>query len=64
MYADPTHIRKHEIKIRVNQERFAAIDALARLNKMQRAVFAMELMDEALAAREQRMRERSAIGSR
>lgn len=64
MYADPTHIRKHEIKIRVNQDRFAVIDALARHNKMQRAVFAMELMDEALAAREQRMRERSAIGSR
>lgn len=64
MYADPTHIRNREIKIRVNPERFAAIDALARLNKMQRAVFAMELMDEALAAREQRMRERSAIGSR
>lgn len=64
MYADPTHIRKCEIKIRVNQDRFAAIDALAKLNKMQRAVFAMELMDEALAAREQRMRERSAIGSR
>lgn len=64
MYADPTHVRKHEIKIRVNQDQLAVVDSLARLNKRQRAVFALELMFEALDAREQRIRERLSNGRR
>lgn len=64
MYADPTHVRKHEIKIRVNDDQLAVVDAMARFNKRQRAVLALELMFEALQAREQRMRHQLANGSR
>jgi hypothetical protein len=64
MYPDPTHVRKHEIKIRVNDDQLRVVDAVARLNKRQRAVLALELMFEGLEAREQRMRQRLANGSR
>jgi hypothetical protein len=64
MYADPTHARKHEIKVRVNADQLAVVDSMARLNRRQRAVFALELIFEALEAREKRMREARAIGSR
>lgn len=64
MYADPRHVRKHEIKVRVNDEQLAVVDSMARLNRRQRAVFALELMFEALEAREKRMREGVMVGSR
>lgn len=64
MYADPRHVRKHEIKVRVNDEQLAVVDSMARLNRRQRAVFALELMFEALEAREKRMREGAMVGSR
>jgi hypothetical protein len=63
-YPDPTHVRKHEIKIRVNDDQLRVVDAVARLNKRQRAVLALELMFEGLEAREQRIRQRLANGSR
>jgi uncharacterized protein (DUF1778 family) len=64
MYADPRHVRKHEIKVRVNDEQLAVVDSMARLNRRQRAVFALELMFEALEARGKRMREDAMVGSR
>ncbi|MCI1124790.1 MULTISPECIES: hypothetical protein [Stenotrophomonas maltophilia group] len=44
MYADPTHIRDHEVKVRLNEEEFAVVDALARYNQQQRAVFVREIL--------------------
>lgn len=64
MYADRSHLRKHEIKVRVNDDQLAVVDSMARLNRRQRAVFALELIFEALEAREKRMRDVYAIGSR
>jgi len=64
MYADRSHLRKHEIKVRVNDDQLAVVDSMARLNRRQRAVFALELIFEALEAREKRMRDVHAIGSR
>ena len=64
MYADRSHLRKHEIKVRVNEDQLAVVDSMARLNRRQRAVFALELIFEALEAREKRMGDTRAIGSR
>lgn len=54
MYADPRHIRDNPIKVRLNEDESAAIEALARLNKMQVAVFARELLLEGIRLLEQR----------
>ncbi|MEO5811568.1 MAG: hypothetical protein ABIU96_04030 [Rhodanobacter sp.] len=44
MYDDPTHIRSHEIKVRLNEDELALVDALARFNRRQRAAFVRELL--------------------
>lgn len=44
MYADPTHIRDNEVKLRFNDDEIALIEALARYNKRQRAVLLRELV--------------------
>lgn len=49
MYADPTHARANPIKVRLNDEEYAVIESLARLNKRQPAVFARELLMRGIA---------------
>jgi hypothetical protein len=44
MYDDPTHIRDHVIKLRLNDEERAVVDALARYNRAQPAAFVRELV--------------------
>jgi hypothetical protein len=44
MYADPTHIRDNEVKLRFNDDELALIEALARYNKRQRAVLLRDLV--------------------
>lgn len=44
MYDDPTHIRDREIKVRLNDDELALVDALARYNRRQRAAFIRELL--------------------
>ncbi|MFL9582393.1 hypothetical protein [Stenotrophomonas sp. AB1(2024)] len=44
MYADPTHIRDNEVKIRLNDDELAVIEALARFNQQQRAVFVRKVL--------------------
>lgn len=50
MYADPSHMRDNPIKVRLNDDEYAAIEALARLNKRQPAVFARELLMQGIAS--------------
>ena len=54
MYADPTHIRDNPIKVRLNDDEYAAIEALARLNKRQPAVFARDLLMQGLKRESQK----------
>jgi hypothetical protein len=54
MYADPRHIRDNPIKVRLNDDEYAVIEAMARLNKRQPAVFARELLMQGIALLEQR----------
>jgi hypothetical protein len=49
MYDDPTHIRAHEVKLRLNDVELALIDALARFNRRQRAAFVRELLMASVA---------------
>ena len=44
MYDDPSHIRGHEVKVRLNDAELALVDALARYNQRQRAAFVRELL--------------------
>lgn len=44
MYADPRHLRDHEIKVRLNEEAYQVVIALARFNRQQPAVFTRELL--------------------
>ena len=44
MYDDPSHIRDHEVKVRLNDAELALVDALARYNQRQRAAFVRELL--------------------
>lgn len=44
MYADPTHIRDNEVKIRLNDDELAVVEALARFNQQQRAVFVRKVL--------------------
>lgn len=44
MYDDPTHVRAHEIKVRLNDDELALVDALARFNQRQRAAFVRDLL--------------------
>lgn len=53
MYDDPAHIRDHEVKVRLNDEELAVVDALARYNRRQRAAFVRELVMASVARFEQ-----------
>jgi len=44
MYADPTHIRDNGVKIRLNDDELAVVEALARFNQQQRAVFVRKVL--------------------
>ncbi len=44
MYADPRHLRDHEIKVRLDEDSFKLVKALAEYNKRQPAVLARELL--------------------
>lgn len=49
MYDDPAHIRDHEIKVRLNDDELAVVDALARYNQRQRATFIRDLVMASVA---------------
>lgn len=53
MYDDPTHIRAHEIKVRLNDDELALVEALARFNRRQRAAFVRELVMASVKRMEQ-----------
>lgn len=48
MYADPSHLRDREIKLRVDEATYNLIDALATFNKTQKAVLVRDLVESAL----------------
>ena len=50
MYADPADIRDNPVKPRFNDAEYAAVIALARLNKSQPATFVRDLVLRHLAA--------------
>lgn len=54
MYADPTHVRDHEVKVRLNDDELALVDALARYNRRQRAAFMRELVMASVRRYEQK----------
>lgn len=49
MYADPRHIRDHEVKVRLNEDEMHVLDALAQYNQTQKSVLARELILAAIA---------------
>lgn len=59
MYDDPAHIRDREIKVRLNDDELAVVDALARYNRRQRAAFVRELVMASVARFEQQGNEQS-----
>lgn len=48
MYADPRHIRDHEVKVRLNEDELHLLEALAQFSKTQKSVLARELILQAL----------------
>lgn len=48
MYADPKHVRDHEIKLRVDEDTYHLIEAMARFNRTQKAVLCRDLVKSAL----------------
>lgn len=48
MYADPRHIRDHEVKVRLNEDEMKVLEALAQYNHVQKSVLARELILAAL----------------
>jgi hypothetical protein len=48
MYADPKHLRDHEIKLRVDEDTFHLIEAMARFSRTQKAVLVRDLVKAAL----------------
>jgi len=50
MYADPRHLRDHEIKVRLSEDAYRLVEALATFKGTQRAVLARELLLEGLEA--------------
>jgi len=44
MYANPKHLRDHELKVRLDEASVALVRALAEYNRMQPAVLARELI--------------------
>lgn len=54
MYPDRTAVRDHEVKVRLNEHELAVVEALAKYNHRQRAVFVRDLMLAGLAAMQKR----------
>jgi hypothetical protein len=50
MYANPKHLHDREIKVRVDEDTFNLIQALATFHRTQRAVLCRELLEAQLAA--------------
>ncbi|MFK3941884.1 hypothetical protein ACI2KC_09380 [Pseudomonas monteilii] len=50
MYANPKHLHDREIKVRVDEDTFNLIQALAAYHRTQRAVLCRELLEAQLAA--------------
>lgn len=50
MYANPKHLHDREIKVRVDEDTFELIQALAKFHRTQRAVLCRELLEAQLAA--------------
>ena len=44
MYADPSHIRDHVIKVRLNDAELGLLEVLTRFNQAQLAAFARDLI--------------------
>jgi hypothetical protein len=59
MYDDPAHIRDREIKVRLNDDELAVVDALARYNRRQRAAFVRDLVMASVARFEQQGNEQT-----
>jgi len=55
MYDDPTHIRDREIKVRLNDDELALVEAAARYNHRQRAAFIREVLMSCIAGIEQKV---------
>lgn len=49
MYANPKHLHDREIKVRVDEDTFELIQALAKFHRTQRAVLCRELLEAQLA---------------
>lgn len=47
MYSDPRHIRDHEVKVRLNEDEYALLEALATYNQTQKSVLVREVFVEA-----------------
>ena len=50
MYANPKHLHDREIKVRVDEDTFNLIQALAAYHRTQRAVLCRALLEAQLAA--------------
>ncbi|CAB5644113.1 MULTISPECIES: hypothetical protein [Pseudomonas] len=50
MYANRNHLHDREIKVRVDEDTFELIQALAKFHRTQRAVLCRELLEAQLAA--------------
>lgn len=50
MYANPRHLHDREIKVRVDEDTFELIQALAKFHRTQRAVLCRDLLEAQLAA--------------
>lgn len=44
MYSDPRHVRDREIKLRVDDDTYDAIDALARVHRTQKAALVRDFV--------------------
>ncbi|WKT59132.1 hypothetical protein Q2E61_09345 [Microbulbifer thermotolerans] len=49
MYANPKHLKDHEIKLRVDEETYNLIEAIAKFNRTQKAVLVREFVEAQLA---------------
>ena len=48
MYQDPKHLKIREIKVRLDENTYQLVEAVANYNRTQRAVIARELVEEGL----------------
>lgn len=48
MYADPRHLRDHEIKVRLSEKAYRLVESMAGYKGTQRAVLARDLIEEGL----------------